>query len=110
MRRDGARRGTRGTHEINFAGCVENENTVIGRGRLICERATIRLERINTTIRALCTANGKQWFSVGEVEFSTEDPVEVGLHAIGNIDRLIYPGAYTDGTAMKFESFEMWRK
>jgi hypothetical protein len=31
-----------------------------------------------------------------------------GLHAIGAFDRMIYPGAYPEGTAIRFESFELW--
>jgi hypothetical protein len=50
----------------------------------------------------------ESWLTVGPVEFPVEDPVQVGLHAIGNIDRTIYPGAYPDGTAIRFESFELW--
>jgi hypothetical protein len=32
----------------------------------------------------------------------------VGLHAIGMIDRTIYPGAYPEGTAIRFECFALW--
>lgn len=57
---------------------------------------------------ALCSADGGAWFTVGCVEFPAEDPVAVGLHAIGNIDRRLYPGAYPEGTAIRFERFELW--
>ena len=39
-------------------------------------------------MNALCSANGVEWFTVGGVAFPVEDPVEVGLHAIGVIDQL----------------------
>ena len=29
-------------------------------------------------------------------------------NAIGAIDRTIYPGAHREGTAIRFESFELW--
>jgi regulation of enolase protein 1 (concanavalin A-like superfamily) len=74
------------------------------------ESVFLRMERLGNRVNALCSADGKNWFTVGHVEFSVDDPVEVGLHAIGNIDRTIYNGAYPDGTAMRFESFELWRK
>jgi hypothetical protein len=32
----------------------------------------------------------------------------VGLHAIGTIDHTIYHGAYPEGTAICFTTFEMW--
>jgi hypothetical protein len=33
--------------------------------------------------------------------------VQVGVHAIGMIDRTIYHGAYPDGTAIRFTSFKV---
>jgi hypothetical protein len=33
---------------------------------------------------------------------------QVGVHAIGMIDRTIYHGAYPDGTAIRFASFDVW--
>ena len=103
-------RGTRGTYEINFSGCIANKDVIIGRGRLPFERVFLRMERHGGRVKALCSADGAGWFTVGGVEFPVEDPVEVGLHAIGNIDRTIYHGAYPEGTAIRFEAFEMWAK
>jgi len=60
-------------------------------------------------VRGLCGADGRNWFAVGHVDFPVRDPVEVGLYAIGSIDRVSYPGAYPEGTAIRFESFELWR-
>ena len=34
--------------------------------------------------------------------------VMAGLHAIGAIDRTIYHGAYPEGAAIRFTTFEMW--
>ncbi len=48
------------------------------------------------------------WFTLGCADFPVEGPLHVGLHAIGNIDRTMYPGAFPDGTAVRFESFQMW--
>jgi hypothetical protein len=100
-------RGTRGKHEISFMGCLANKDVVIGRGRLPSERVHLRLERIGSRVNALCSADGREWFTVGHAEFPLADPVEVGLHGIGNIDRTIYPGAYPDGTAIRFEEFNV---
>jgi hypothetical protein len=98
-------RGTRGIHEISFMGCLGNKDVIIGRGRLPFRRVHLRLERLSSRVNALCSADGAEWFSVGHTEFPAEDPVEVGLHAIGMIDRTLYPGAYPEGTAIRFESF-----
>jgi adenylate cyclase len=102
-------RGTRGKHEISFQGCLANQDVIIGRGRLPVERVFLRLERLGPRVNALCSADGTEWFTVGHVEFPVEDPLEVGLHAIGMIDRTIYPGAYPEGTAIRFESFQLSR-
>jgi hypothetical protein len=44
------------------------------------------------------------------VALPVEDPLQVGLHAIGDIDRSVYHGAYPDGTAIRFESFQLWER
>jgi hypothetical protein len=71
-------------------------------------RVFLHLERAVDRVNALCSADGVSWFTVGHVAFPAEDPLQVGLHAIGNIDRTIYRGAYPDGTAIRFESFQLW--
>ena len=102
-------RGKRGEREIALEGCINNEDVCIGRGHLTpyTPKAFLRLERIGSRINALCSSDGKEWLSVGHADFPVDDPVEVGLHAIGNIDRTIYHGAYPDGTAIRFESFQL---
>ena len=70
------------------------------------ERTWLRLERAGSRVRALCSADGSEWFSAGEAEFPVEGPLEVGLFATGTIDRTIYHGAFPDGTAIRFEAFE----
>ena len=101
-------------------GCIENRDVIVGRGRLqvgkfvsgqvqeASDRVILRMERVGSRVRALCSADGAAWFSVGEVEFPVEGTLKVGLHAIGMIDRTIYHGVYPDGTAIRFESFTLW--
>jgi tetratricopeptide (TPR) repeat protein len=105
-------RGTRGPCEISFQGCLGNKDVMIGRGRLESSessgRVYLRMERTGDRVRALCSADGAAWFTVGHVEFAVEDPIQIGLHAIGMIDRTACPGAYPDGTAIRFESFTLW--
>jgi len=108
-------KGTRGRREISFGGCIGNEDVVVGRGCMPRDAKTrssepvfLRLERHSNVVNALCSANGVEWFTVGGVAFPVEDPVEVGLHAIGVIDRTIYHGAYPEGTAIRFELFQLW--
>lgn len=72
------------------------------------ERIFLRLERHDSRVNALCSADEVEWFTVGYVEFPVEKPVEIGLYAIGSIDRTIYNGAYPDRTAIRFESFQLW--
>jgi hypothetical protein len=114
LRLDG---GVAGKHEILFVGCLENQDMLIGRGRLESANQRVsgssgqvflRLERVGERVNALCSAGGKRWFTVGHVEFPVEDPLQVGLHAIGHIDRAVYRRAYPEGTAIRFESFQLW--
>jgi hypothetical protein len=103
-------RGARGPHEVSFQGCLGNQDVIIGRGRLPAERMFLRLERLGSRVHALCSADGQNWYTVGYAEFPVQDPLAVGLHAIGSINRTIYHGAYPDGTAIRFESFDLWSK
>jgi hypothetical protein len=103
--------GTAGRNEISFQGCTDNRDLIIGRGRLKLapsEVVFLRLERIANRVNALCSADGESWFTVGHAEFPPDDQLQIGLHAIGYIDRTIYPGAYREGTAICFESFTVW--
>jgi predicted ATPase/DNA-binding SARP family transcriptional activator len=101
-------RGATGKGEILFMGCLGNQDLLIGRGRLRSERVFLRLERVGDRVSAFCSADGKNWFTVGHVEFPIEDPLQVGMHAIGHIDRAVYHSAYPKGTAIRFESFQLW--
>ncbi|MFQ5795283.1 MAG: hypothetical protein ACE5JP_09570 [Candidatus Bipolaricaulia bacterium] len=100
-------KGTRGTDEVSFMGCLGNEDVFIGRGHLACERAFLRLERLGGRVNALCSADGVNWYTAGSAGFLVENPVKVGVCAIGAIDRTIYHGAYPEGTAIRFESFQL---
>jgi tetratricopeptide (TPR) repeat protein len=103
-------RGHFGAADISFRGCLDGADCFIGRGRLPAERIWLRLERLGRRVTALCSADGQDWSCAGTIEFPTPDGVEVmvGLHAIGTIDRTIYHGAYPEGTAIYFTTFEMW--
>jgi hypothetical protein len=100
--------GRWGPTDIAFRGCLVNEDLYLGRARLPGNRIWLRLERNGEQVRALCSANGEQWFTAGAVAFPYHEGEQVGMHAIGMIDRTIYHGAYPDGAAIRFESFEVW--
>jgi tetratricopeptide (TPR) repeat protein len=100
--------GRWGAADIAFRGCLDGEDCLIGRGWLPGEQMSLRLERRGSTVRALCSADGTAWFTAGDVAFPAREGGQVGVYAIGMIDRAIYHGAYPDGTAIRFESFELW--
>ena len=87
---------------------MEGQLQIVGRGRLPAERVVLRLERRCEQVRALCSADGRDWFTVGQAEFPVEDPLQVGLLATGFINRMRYHGAYPHGTAIRFEQFDLW--
>lgn len=102
-------RGQFGKNDVAIMGCIEKQNVLIGRGRLISESAVLRLEFIDNQVNALYSSNGEEWFTVRNVEFGAEYPVGIGLIAFGlnGFDRTIYQKAYPEGTAIRFESFEL---
>lgn len=105
-------RGRYGRHDIVFGGCLNNKDVIVGRGRLplgeSSERAFLRMEYTTGKLNALCSIDNEQWFSVGGMTFLMADMTQVGVYAIGNIDRIVYHGAYPDGAAIRFSSFQLW--
>jgi hypothetical protein len=66
-----------GEHEISFEGCLDNQDVIIGRGRLAFEGSGgvfLWLERVGDRIHALCNADGVAWPTVGHVEFPIDAP------------------------------------
>jgi regulation of enolase protein 1 (concanavalin A-like superfamily) len=104
--------GAHGPHTLDLMGCLDGRDLYLGRGRLPTEgekgEMWLRLERVGSTVRGLCSVDGKEWFSVGQVHLRVDDPLEVGLFATGMIQRWAYPAAYPDGAAVRFQSFRLW--
>jgi DNA-binding SARP family transcriptional activator len=95
--------GQHGPDQVALAGSLDNRNLVIGRGALSNAGCIVlRLERWGDEVRALCSADGRQWCRVGQIAFPAHGPLVVGLHALGQIDRMMWPGAYPEGTAIRF--------
>jgi hypothetical protein len=95
--------GAHGPHALDLMGCLDGRDLYLGRGYLPTRgQIHLRLERTAATVRGLCSANGREWFSVGRVAFPADDPLEGGLFATGMIQRWAYPAAYPDGTAIRF--------
>jgi hypothetical protein len=108
--------GTGGPREVFFSGCIENRDAVFGRGQLPFKTGLpeapvavhLRFERSAERVRALCSEDGEAWFRVGEADFAVDGPLQVGLYANGEIDRVIHPGSHPKGTAIRFLLFQQW--
>ena len=74
------------------------------------EYTYMRLERNGNEISAYVSIDNENWFTCGKMTLPMEDPVQVGIHAIGMIDRTIYCGEYKEGTATLFRNFRIWTK
>lgn len=93
-----------GPGNVAFLGALAQKDVVIGLGHLPGDAIHLRLERQGGQVRALCSPDGVEWYSVGQADFPSGD-AQVGLHAIGNIDRCAFPGAHAAGSAMRFWGF-----
>jgi hypothetical protein len=107
-------RGYFDRRDILFRGEIDGQGTIVGRGLLSgtaedSKRIHLRLERSGDRVSAFCSADGQHWYTAGTVTFPVHDPVQVGVYAIGDIDRSAYHGAYPEGTAIRFASFQMWQ-
>ncbi|MCB0080953.1 MAG: hypothetical protein KDE47_08495, partial [Caldilineaceae bacterium] len=94
--------------EVNFLGCLQNRDLLLGRGAVSdAKQIYLRLERQGTQVRSLYSADGTRWYSVGTVDFPVSDPVAVGVVAIGFVPRYVYPGAHSEGTAVRFSALHL---
>lgn len=100
--------GAYGARAVTFQGCQQDHDQIHGRGGLRSGETSLRLERTGATVRALFREDDG-WHVVAEAPWTAPGPARVGLFAIGAVNRLIYPGAFQEGSAIHFDSFEMWR-
>jgi tetratricopeptide (TPR) repeat protein len=100
-------RGSMAESNVLFSGCILKSDAVFGRGGLYAARAYLRLERSGSTVRALCSGDGREWSAVGEAEFTVEDPLDVGLFADGAVHPEVYPRSYGSGSTVRFAAFEL---
>ena len=78
-------RGMHRDNEIGLSGNVRGKWEHVGRGMLVSEITYLRLERVDSTFSAYCSSDGENWLTCGQVSFPAEDPVQVGIHAIGGV-------------------------
>jgi predicted ATPase/class 3 adenylate cyclase len=96
-------RGMNGTNEIGLSGSVDGNWDHFGRGMLVSDIIYLRIERIEDKLSAYCSKDGGDWFTCGEVNFPAEDPIQIGIHAIGGI------GGHEDAviTSTRFDYFRV---
>jgi tetratricopeptide (TPR) repeat protein/regulation of enolase protein 1 (concanavalin A-like superfamily) len=101
--------GAQGAEEITMLGCLDNRDLYLGRGRLPGLAVHLRLERKEGRVRALCSADGIDWFCLAHVPFPADGPVQIGPFATGMQFSWVHPGSTQRGTAIRFSSFQIWR-
>jgi hypothetical protein len=98
---------------LNLVGYIDGKQQFAGSGFLsgdVDEEIHLRLERSGEEFSAYCSTDGKNWLTCGTMTLPMEDPIQVGIHAIGMIDRTIYCGTYKEGTATLFRDFRIWTR
>jgi class 3 adenylate cyclase/tetratricopeptide (TPR) repeat protein len=100
--------GSFGSDEVVFRGFKRNNDLIFGRGLLLSKTGYLRLVKHRDQISAFCSSDNLNWFFVGNTNLESDEPVYPGIHAIGHINRMIYPGAFPQGTAIRFDDFTLW--
>jgi len=77
-------KGLYGKDYIRLSCYADGRRDSFGRGMLVSEIVYLRMERIGNRFSAYCSSDGQDWMTCGEVNFLTEDPIQVGLHSIGS--------------------------
>jgi tetratricopeptide (TPR) repeat protein len=108
-------KGVHGEHEVRLHGYVGGKYQIAGRGLLLrdgAEEIHLRLERTGEQFSAYCSVDAKieSWATCGKLVLPLDDPIQIGIHAIGMIDRTIYCGAFKEGTATLFRGFKLWTR
>ena len=106
-------RGIKGQNEMHISGSVNGRHRTYGAAMLVADKRQeihLRLERSGDEFASYCSTDGKNWMVCGKATQPMEDPVQVGVHAIGMIDRTIYCGEYREGTATAFRNFRIWTR
>ncbi|MBM3212383.1 tetratricopeptide repeat protein, partial [Candidatus Poribacteria bacterium] len=78
-------RGMNGSNEIGLSGNINGKWDHFGRGMLVTDIIYMRIERIGDTLSAYCSSDSENWLTCGEVSFPVDDPIQVGIHAIGSV-------------------------
>jgi class 3 adenylate cyclase/tetratricopeptide (TPR) repeat protein len=102
--------GAHGPREVRLHGYVDGKHQVAGRGLLSGGgdgEVYLRLERAGDQFSAYCSVDGENWLTCGKLALPLDDPVQIGIHAIGMIDRTIYCGSFKEGTATLFRGFRL---
>lgn len=99
--------GMNGSTDLLVSVCMDGQSLIVGRGRLPGRHLWLRLERNGHQINSCCSPNGIEWQEVGQMFFPVQTPSWIGIYAIGNIDRTVYPGAFRQGSAIRFEKLSM---
>ena len=110
--------GVHGQHEVRLHGYVGGKYQVAGRGLLSSGRDKeiyLRLERTGEQFPAYCSVEcgstlPQNWLTCGKLTLPLNDPIQIGIHDIGMIDRTIYCGSFKDGTTTLFRRFRLWTK
>jgi len=106
-------KGVHGHREMRLEGYVDGKWQVAGRGLLsgdADEGFHLRLERAGEQFSAYCSLDEENWLTCGQLTLSVDDPIQIGIHAIGMIDRTIYCGSFKEGTATLFRGFQVWTR
>jgi class 3 adenylate cyclase/tetratricopeptide (TPR) repeat protein/regulation of enolase protein 1 (concanavalin A-like superfamily) len=99
-------KGLHGEHEMGFSSNIDGDWQYYGRGLLVSSITYLRLERSGDTFIAYCSSDGTSWLICGEMSFPTEDPIQVGIHAIGNVG---IRGGH-NATATRFDYFRVLKQ
>lgn len=107
--------GELGSRDVALLACKSGQDMLLGRGRLPDvdgnhrpapaprpERVWLRLEVMGDEVRTLVSLDGEAWWTTGSTTFQVSPDLQAGVYVTGRIERIIHPGAWPDGAAMRF--------
>jgi len=94
---------------ISFSCKTEEVWRYVGSRYLSSDVVYLRLERLNESFSAYCSGNGNEWMLCEEMKIPINDPLQVGLYAIGAIVRTAI-GVVDAKTGAMYDYFKVFRR
>lgn len=103
-------KGVMSPDRVSIGGYSGGKWQLTGQGLMKTHSTYMRVERSESQFNAFCSMDGENWMKCGIIDLEVDDPLQVGIYALGYIDRAFCYEEYREGTATLFKNFRLWSR